>query len=229
MLKKLINRKTVLLTTTLVVLIITLITVTIAWFESSVFVNSDENSMSTAKWDFVVSLTPGGLPVTETDKISLDVGTFTNVKEGMLAPGTSGAFKLYITSNSDVASGYQIAIDKRNLKLIVTSAEGTTQDYSNILQSHIIFYTLDDENRKVIINETQLAKGELVQGVEKEVTIHWEWLYEADVSNILEEERKEEAIKQYDQEDTLIGENKDFISGGIIVNVQGSQFEPTNP
>ena len=229
MLKKLMNRKIILLTTTLVVLIITLITVTIAWFESSVLVDSDESSMITAKWDFVVSLEPGGTPVTQTDKISLDVDAFTNVKEGMLAPGTSGVFRLYITSNSEVASGYQIAIDKSNLELIVLAEDGTEQNYSDILQSHFSFYTLDDANEKVPITVTQLAKGELVQGVEKEVTIHWEWPYEADVSNIPDEDEKKEVINQYDREDTIIGENKDFIRGGIIVNVQGVQFEPINP
>ncbi|WP_167954754.1 hypothetical protein [Anaerosporobacter faecicola] len=229
--KKYINRKTILLSTTLAVLVLTLITVTVAWFESSVFVQSDESTMNTASWDFKVSLTAGGEPVKNTDKINLNVGTFTNVATGKLAPGTSGHFSLFITSNSDVTTGYQIGIDKSLLTLIIPAGEGhdTDMDYSDLLKKHFQFYTTNELGEKTYITEAVLAEGNLEIGVEKEVVLYWEWPYEADVSELGTQEEKDAAIKQYDEEDTFIGENKQYIAGGITVNVKGVQAEPITP
>lgn len=227
--KKIINHKIIFLMATTVVLVLTLVNVSVAWYSYSVNVKTDANSFEVAKWDFIVSLSSGGEPINDTDHIKLNVSDFVNVKKGKMAPGTSGKIDLFITSNSEVTTGYQIRIDKSQLKLIIKDEKGVEHDYSDILQSHIIFYCFDDEGRKKIILKDSYFEGKLEEGKEKLVPVYWEWLYEPDVSMIVDEKEKSDRINRYDEEDTLIGEHNEHITGGIELNVQGVQERPEIP
>lgn len=112
---------------------------------------------------------PDSEPVTDED-----------VKDERIAPGTKGAFELYVRNDSEVTAEYtiQFAIDNPgNVPIIFSFDESlpTNQWYTSIEELN---ESVADSGTKRLIN------APLEMGRDDTITIYWQWLYEqADVES----------------------------------------------
>lgn len=216
-------KNTTMLGISFMVVLVLLVAVTVTWFVFSLQTGIRGNSLKVSEWDFIVSKTEGGEPINDGDHIDLLVDDFTNVTTGMMASGTTGKIKLYVRTTSDVVTSCSFALDKSGLTLKVDD----TTDYSEILQKHLCFYK-DAEMTQEISMENAYT-FDLQKGEEKEVNIYWKWPYEGDEimpDTITDETEKKTFLKQYDDEDCLISEHREKISGNIALNISGISKNP---
>lgn len=206
----------------LLLIIILLVAVTVTWFVLGTHANVNELTGKVSDWDLIVSTTSMGDPITDDDKLVLNVDDFTNVTNGKLAPGTTGTIEFYARSNSDVVAGCSITLDKSALTL-----EGDGTDYSEVLQNHLRFYTDDTYTTEIDMENAYTA--EITMGEEKKITVYWRWLYEGDEimpDTITAPEDIKTFLKNYDDEDCLISKYRDSISGNIVLNINAYGKEP---
>lgn len=185
----------------MVLITISLIAVTIAWFVLTDRAQVNGMRLMAGDAEYIkVALEAGGQDVTELegDAKYIDVGmpVFANTKAGQMAPGTYGEMKLYITALSPVAKGCSIRVehiaeyvqsvvddsldpDAGNQENIITKSE-----IDKLLKGHIQLYAQceEDANGENVYTEL-ISEGEplvvpLEQDVEKEVSIYWVWPYE---------------------------------------------------
>ena len=161
--------------------------------------------------------------INDNDSAVIDIGLeqLTNIKAGMIAPGSYGEIHFYITTPTIETNGYEINIIPK-----FSVHEEYVDDNSKlleILQKHILFYTVKDgngysgkfdiedianvEEGGYLNGDKQTIRGDLEQiNVEKEVIVYWYWPYEyADVPGVYPAEVTDENIRNYDLEDTLMG------------------------
>lgn len=166
-----------------------------------------------------------GIPV-----IPIKLTDLNNIKEQMIAPGSYGPMTFYITSLGETITGYSIKV-----KLFYKEEEAAENRLSpaeqekirKLMEEHIRVYTdmetvsgegsqgrwgrfagpleyyTDDE-----ASDGSAAEGELIFDTEIKAEIYWVWNYEyTDIpgnGNLPEEERREK-IREYDEEDTMLG------------------------
>ena len=183
--KKKLSRETVLKIELMLLLVVTVIAVTIAWF---VLFNQSKASgialkSSTAE-HVRVALTPGGEDVLELSGedayIDINMPEFYNMDAGMMAPGVYGHFDLYITALSPVAEECTIEVE-HVLEYIdeVMSDDKAVEELDKLVAGHIQFYTSYDEGTySGVIKPGSNIKVPLTYNEETKVTIYWRWFYE---------------------------------------------------
>lgn len=225
------------------ILLILLIAATAAWYVLNRTAIGQMDGANVSRWDFVVSTTPDAAnPITSDSVIDVFSNSILSneVADGKLAPGVSGNFKLYISTASEVSSHYVLAIDKAGLKVDFAgnagaisdaSDSGTSQDeLTTFLQKHICFYS-DSEFKNEITAMTPLEGDVDINGAtnahgiaEKEVTIYWVWHY--DGSFLCDGVNDATILSDYDKEDVLICNFRNYITGNIKLSVSGTQKQP---
>lgn len=185
-----------------VVVIISVIAVTIAWFRLNDSAWANGLSLGTARADYIrVALEAGGPDVTtlteEQRQIDINMPNFYNVEKNsegdtLLAPGVSGELKLYITALSPSVTSCRI--NTECIPVLEEDNDLTEEQIENLdqlLQGHIQFYRQRTQDAVTgeytysgLIGETSNSGQyatftlDLVQDVEKPVTIYWVWFYE---------------------------------------------------
>lgn len=232
--KEKINSKNLMILISAVVMLILLISATVAWFVLSrdAKINLFNNKIS--EWDFIVSDTSGGEPISDSSVLNFNIDEFVNVKNKAMAPGTYGSFDLYIRTSTDVVTEYTLFLDNTGLRLEVYSddaqndeeKEAEKEENSSMLRKHIRFY--QDEQHTKELNMTEPLKGQLQANTEEKVTIYWYWLYDGsdEISDDMTQEEKEEFLRKWDLEDNFISDNKDKLSGTVNISVFASQQIP---
>ena len=233
--KNIINSKNAMIIISAVIMLILLISATIAWFVLSRDARIDLFSNKISEWDFVVSDTPGGPPISEDTVLKFNVDEFINVTSGVMAPGTSGSIDLYLRTSTDVVTEYALFLDNAGLRLDAYSDNATTDEEiqaekdanSEMLRNHIRFYQ-DAEHTKEL-SMTEPIKGELKPNEEVKVSIYWYWLYdgnEAISSEMIDEDESQAVLRKWDLNDNFISDNLDKISGTIDISVFATQQRP---
>ena len=172
-----------------------------------------------------------GIPV-----IPIKLTDLNNVKEQMIAPGAYGPMAFYITSLGETVTGYSIKVklsykeeDEAEDKLSPEEREKIKE----LMEKHISVYTdmeiVSSENGQgswgkfshpleyytnAETDDGTAATGDLVYNTEIKAEIYWAWNYEyTDMpgSEDLPEDILREKIREYDEEDTLLGNYIDNI------------------
>ena len=244
-----INENLILNIEMMVLITISLIAVTIAWFVLTNRAQATGVQLMAGDTEYIkVALEAGGQDVTELegDAKYIDVGmpVFANTKAGQMAPGTYGEMKLYITALSPIAKGCNIRVehiaeyvqsvvddsldpDAGNQENVITKSE-----IDKLLRGHIQLYAKceEDANGENVYTEL-ISEGEplvvhLEQDVEKEVTIYWVWPYE--YTDLPEEalqvfgDDKEQFFDEDEYNDTLPDEypSEIFVSLSLVESVK---------
>jgi len=227
--KKILNKKAILLLILCIVTLITIVISSVAWYLNNMTTKLQTGQIPIASdRNFKVALTPGGKDVSELSeqnaKIDMGLGAFSNIETGKLAPGTYGQFDLYITSLSDTATGCQLSLIYNYAN---NSEQGTLPsnvDFSNLLATHLSF-SKDADFITNITNNAKLSIA-LVPEVETKVTIYWKWAYEYEGSDAAQLTPEQLTAKKevYDSEDSLIGKYIQDIN--FQLTVEGYQMVP---
>jgi hypothetical protein len=141
--------------------------VTVAKYSSNVSIS---DSATVAAWSFTVNdkeIATSSAQNLEIDLFSTIMDTKdgkaeTDVKSGLLAPGTTGSFALNIKNTADVNATYTLALsatNAANIPLEFSTDGGKT--WSSDLA-------------------TVTANGSLAMNATKAVTVNWRWAYEGD-------------------------------------------------
>ena len=228
---KVVNKKNVMSSVSAVTLLILIITASVAWYVLQRSATIREIGSKISEWDFIVSTESMGRPLETDEAIDILANSIkaNEIGTGKLAPGSYGSIKLYVRTSADVASDYYLTIDKANLKINVDDVQDalyTTEELTQILHSHIKFYADDAYTQEV--NLTQAITGELALGQEEEVEIFWVWHYDGSFlcNETMTDEEKKQIMNQYDEEDVVISDYKEYIEGSIRIAVAGTQLQP---
>lgn len=194
-----------------------------AWFVMNSSVGADGLDSKIASWDFIISLTPGGAPIGDNEKVEINVDSFLNVKEGKMAPGTTGTITLYARTSSDTIASALVYLDVSSLMM----KDNADNDISDILKKHLVFY--GDSSFTNIVDMDNPVSFDVEKDVEKTITIYWKWPYEGDEimpDNITDDDEIAAFLRQYDEEDCLISEYRNNITGNIEVSVVAVNKQP---
>ena len=174
----------------------------------------------------------------------------TNIEDGKMAPGAFGEVKFWVTPlKKDVEKCQIIPSVVLNLEDCMdedsNAEEGSADDESEnngssdgeaesdiegLVNEHIAFFSDPSMTEKYRITEIKPAEYKLEwnqdkdNGSEKEITIYWQWYYEYPFNkngdDALSVSAKEEKIRQYDLEDTKIGNEVDKMSFHFVFKSQ---------
>lgn len=144
------------------ILSLTLVSGTMARYTSTV---SGSDSVSVAKWawkyegtDLDLSSTSVVFDLLETRYDSDGINSETDVKDGVIAPGTSGEFTLDFTNNSEVRAEYTV-------DFTVTNTAGIPLEYS--VNGEAWSSSLSDITSGVSV----------AMGADSKVNVQWRWAY----------------------------------------------------
>lgn len=158
--------------------------------------------------------------------VSVGLEELTNV-EGKLAPGAFGEATFYLTPESDKACSCLIVpkvgiLVNGEYYLGEGSVSGndiggySSEELYEIIERHIVFYKDEQMTEKLGKDEAiriEWTEQECIDGQmpEKAVSVYWQWYYEypftQEEENILTKEEKDLKLKDYDEEDNIIGNN----------------------
>lgn len=183
--KKKLSRETVLKIELLLVLVVTVIAVTIAWFVLFNQAKASEVSLKSSTAEHIrVALVPGGEDVLELLEseafVDINMPEFYNMDAGMMAPGVYGHFDLYITALSPVATECTIGVKSISdyIEEVIID-EAAVAELDKLVAGHIQFYTTyENDNYSGVIKPESVINVPLSYNEEKKVTIHWRWFYE---------------------------------------------------
>lgn len=183
--KKKLSRETVLKIELLLVLVVTVIAVTIAWFVLFNQAKASGVSLKSSTAEHIrVALVPGGEDVLELSGdealININMPEFYNMDADMMAPGVYGHFDLYITALSPVATECTIGVRSicDYIEEVVTD-DAAVEELDRLVAGHIQFYTTyENDNYSGVIKPESVINLPLSYNEEKKVTIYWRWFYE---------------------------------------------------
>ena len=97
-----------------------------------------------------------------------------------IAPGTSGKFDIVLHSNQNM--NYQIAFESKNEK-----------------PTHLQFYTLGDGKKYATLEELgKHLMGKILENEEKIIPIYWEWGYETNTEQNIQDTLDAKKMREYD-------------------------------
>ena len=196
-----INENLILNIEMMILIMVSLIAVTIAWFILTNRAQVNGMKLQAGGTEYIkVALEAGGQDVLELEGEAkyIDVGmpTFANTRAGQMAPGTYGEMKLYITALSPMAKGCNIRVEHiaEYVETVVDDIQNpeaandvgitTKSEIDKLLKGHIQLYSqcIEDGNGEKIYSGLITDKEPLVvpleHNVEKMVSIYWVWPYE---------------------------------------------------
>lgn len=107
---------------------------------------------------------------------TIDNKTLVNEK---IAPGTKGNFEIIIKAKENI--NYEITFESKNLK-----------------PSNLQFYILENNRRYNTLEElNDILKGNILENEEKKITIYWEWDYETNKQNNMQDTIDAKKIREY--------------------------------
>lgn len=186
--KRKINENFILRVEMMVLIMISLIAVTIAWFVLSNRAQVKGMNLKAGDAEYIrVAVSENGpdvLELAESERyVEIGMPTFANTKTGQMAPGTYGEMKLYITALNPVVDGCSISVNSVPEYVDEDDTNVTQEEIEKLLKGHIQFYkncSVDaDGNRTYsgLITDESVYNVPLTED-EKEVTIYWVWPYE---------------------------------------------------
>lgn len=179
-----------------ILLTISLIAVTIAWFVLSNYVRINGLKLEAGGNEYIkVAVSANDVDVKQLPQseqyVQIGMPEFENTKSGQLAPGTYGEIKLYVTALNPVVEGCSIRINSIPEYTSALSggsmAQGqsvTTEEIEKLIKGHIQFYSKCDvagnkqRTYSGLITDDSPLMVALEDGVEKEITVYWVWHYE---------------------------------------------------
>lgn len=191
---------------------ISIIAVTIAWFvlQNHVWGKGIDLTISNDEY-LIVALETGGDDVLDLQAqgspalVSVQLPDYYNIENGKLAPGASGQMDFYVTSKSPITTDCYLYADILPVfadEFVISPSDTPQQAQEKseqqaiiqaLLEGHIQFYQhkeVDEQTGQVTysnrIQENERFHIELEQDVEKKVTIYWVWFYQyVDVTNAI--------------------------------------------
>lgn len=183
-----------------------------------------------------------GIPV-----IPIKLTDLNNIKEEMIAPGAYGPMTFYITSLGETITRYSIKVKlsyKEEAEAENQLSPEQQEEIKDLMENHISVYTdmetVSEEGRwgkfsnpleyytDADASDGTAAKGNLVFNTEVKAEIYWVWNYEyTDIpgnENLSGEERREK-IREYDEEDTMLGNYIDNIWFDVYITGQTAGTE----
>lgn len=186
-----------------------------------------------------------GIPV-----IPIKLTDLNNVKEQMIAPGSYGPMTFYITSLGETVTGYSIKVKLSYREEDAAGDRLSPEEKARIkelMEKHISVYanmeTVSSESGQgrwgrfsdplVYYTDSEAADGtaatgELVFNTEIKAEIYWVWNYEyTDIpgNDNLPEDMEREKIREYDEEDTLLGNYVDNIWFDVYITGQTAEMD----
>lgn len=177
-------------------------------------------------------------------KIDIGLADLTNIEEGKIAPGAFGEIHFFITATSPYYSGCQMEIEP-SYKFVdnITNLTNTVtpDELKQIVDSHILYFTdkyTDDTTNEIrysgkltFDNDSSILtiNRNLTLNNEEEIVLYWYWPYDyneilpyIDENSIISQDgSKEENVRQYDTNDTLIGNYLESIT--LSFEIKGTQ------
>lgn len=166
--------------------------------------------------------------------IPINLKNFKSVEHDKIAPGVYGKLPFYITALGENVTSYVIKV-QLEYKISDKASDEQKSQIEKIISDHIMVY---EDNKDGVFsnpltyyvdemdeNAAMMATGPLVYNEEKEVDLYWVWNYEViDIPDYTRIDRfggisEKEAIRDYDEEDTLLGNYIDEI--WINVYIEG--------
>ncbi|MBR1692637.1 MAG: hypothetical protein IJ711_07670 [Lachnospiraceae bacterium] len=224
--KKKFDQRIVLRIEMIILIVITIIAVTLAWFVLNNHSLVKGMNLTAQDDEYLrVALQPGGEDVDiltlsgNTVEADVQLPYYYNINEinsdrKLMAPGVYGQVDLYITALSPMLK--QCSVSVNSIPEFIDSVSensAQTEALGALLDGHIQFYQTRDEENKgtgytgLITDENPLVV-DLEENVEKKVTIYWIWFYEyrdipaegrlLDVSNYFDMDRYDSTLSPYD-------------------------------
>jgi len=185
----------------LVVTAVSVMTATVAWFSVHAAVNMEQIEIQAASTETIkVAIEEGGEDVEvlrkedENTLVSVNMPTFSNVTgEGLMAPGTYGIIKLYVTPLNESVTGCEIVpadVGNWTITYVDESVSAAEKEVlQNLLRGHLLFFGVRTKTDGNYTYSNHFSAKKPLQvdlewdvendiGVEKEVTIYWWWPYE---------------------------------------------------
>lgn len=151
---------------------------TFAKYTSTAEVSS---AASVAKWAFTVN----GDDI-ENEQISFNLfatindsngSTENEVKNGLIAPGTTGTLEIVLENNSEVTAEYTLSfaktIDSDDIPIVYNLNNQEEDD-------ELVWVSLDDLNQKIADADRTMSWNNAPATT---ITINWKWAYEAETPN----------------------------------------------
>lgn len=223
--KQLFQEKIILSLVMCILLLVVLVTATTAWYASNNTASAHSMKLSTDGIGGIkVAIEPGGEDIskrierTEDDIpiIPIKLTELNNIREGMIGPGSYGPMTFYITSLGEVVTSYSIKVQLAYKEEDGTSSVLTEEQRKKIeelIHAHISVYQNKDDNTfndpleyytDVLAEDGTAATGPLEFKKEVMAEIYWVWNYEySDIPG--NEDATKAQIRQYDEEDTTLG------------------------
>lgn len=187
-----INENFILRLEMIVLLTVSLIAVTIAWFVLSNFAKVNSLKLQAGDSDYIkVAVSANDvdiLQLPETERyVEIGMPEFENTRSGELAPGTYGEINIYVTALNPVVEGCSISVNSVPEYTPDVTAENATVgkvEIDKLLKGHIQFYStceVNGDNQRDysgLITEENPLMIPLTEDIEKKVTIYWVWPYE---------------------------------------------------
>ena len=191
-----INENFILRLEMIVLLTISLIAVTIAWFVLSNFAKVNSLKLQAGDSDYIkVAVSANDvdiLQLPETKRyVEIGMPQFENTRSGELAPGTYGEINIYVTALNPVVDGCSVSINSvpEYTEDVTEETENTAksvtkEEIQKLLKGHIQFYAkcdISDEGTRTyseLITEENPFMVPLTEDEEETVTIYWVWPYE---------------------------------------------------
>lgn len=239
------NPKIILKIETGILILVTVISITIAWFVHLSDARARDMSLQISTADYLkVALKQGGKDVLELQGsdayISINMPEFYDLEANKMAPGVYGHFDLYITAKSPVAKNCEIYAELiPEFQNSIKDNDEVKSEINNLLKGHIQFYTKNENGTySGLIEKDNKYVVPLNYNSEEKVTIYWVWFYEyTDIpqegrnflpENYFEKNKyqpaladtytEKELVNFYDYADTRIGLGVDNIMFKIYID-----------
>lgn len=239
------NPKIILKIETGILILVTVISITIAWFVRLSDARARDMSLQISTADYLkVALEQGGKDVLELQGndayISINMPEFYDLEAKKMAPGVYGHFDLYITAKSPVAKNCEIYAELiPEFQNSIKDNDEVKSEINNLLKGHIQFYTKNENGTySGLIEKDNKYVVPLKYNSEEKVTIYWVWFYEyTDIpqegrnflpENYFEKNKyqpaladtytEKELVNFYDYADTRIGLGVDNIMFKIYID-----------
>lgn len=179
------NPKIVLKIETGILILVTVISITIAWFVRLSDARAENLGLQISTADYLkVALESGGEDVLKLQGkdayISINMPEFYDLEANKMAPGVYGHFDLYITAKSPIAEKCGIYAEIiPEFQNSIKDNDEVKSEIINLLKGHIQFYTKNDNGTySGLIKKDNQYVIPINYNSEEKVTIYWVWFYE---------------------------------------------------
>lgn len=235
--KQLFQEKIILSFVMCVLLLVVLVTATTAWYASNNAASAHGLELTMdGVGGIKVAIEPGGEDISKRTQLTEDgipiipikLTDLNNIRDGMIGPGSYGPMTFYITSLGESVTSYsiktQLAYKEEDGTSSVLTAE-QRKKLEELINAHISVYVTKEggsfNNPLEYYADEQAEDGTAATGplefqTEVKAEVYWVWNYEySDIPG--NEGASKTQIRQYDEEDTTLGNYIDNIWFNIYI------------